>query len=791
MNHEGIIYNNFESQEQNEPISNTNEDENKKNVFNYDRNRINPFEEEFQDQVSLFPILDAFKIYKSQKENFSDIPVEIKDKIKINEEVDKTNININEEEVKTEIKKEDKEIKERIESKEEQTNKEDKSNVINKKAEEKKESLLEDEIEEVKEKQKEKVGNENKNNKEIEDKNHNNKKDEEKGNMNNLNEQNSDKGEEKEKISEQNQMIEFIFDKETIVRDVLKNKINQEGLSLFKIYENYKKKAIKEVEIGSDSLITKKPLIPPIKKYFENFQIILYEKNNILPIKKNETISKINLKEINFCEIEKINEIIEGNKNINIFGEKEMLCERPTIFQEDKEEKEEKMIYKFKTMMNNKKLLYDKYFNFGTDISPKIIINEDDTENISLNHFSPNNPIFTSYEKKNIKSFINNSDEKVKKIKISFEEDNEEKNTISGNNIRRLNKIKFLKTFDRPNADNNRVSIKNPFFNPLFFKEIDNNYEETNIKSFLIQNDVKINKINNGEIDNIITEIFYSYNHDKEYSKIINLNINLELNESLENSIEDIHDKYIKKNVINVDLYNDYSQVNDIDVLYDIDLDSINKKYEKFKEKREKQKKKYLFDGNASLQLMKDSLSQEIYNNSETALLHNMSLNLKKVDSAMSNDELKMIGNYSENNLKGNNLKCAKKLKKELNRSLMNKYMINNMTDMKKNNSEKIKKSKDINDINNNLDLCRSHHTETNVEKDKVEKIMKKIKKIDKDANKIEKKKYINKLKFEQDKKIEQEIQKEKKIKYVFPISISIFFIIPFLINFYQKYTEI
>ena len=68
---------------------------------------------------------------------------------------------------------------------------------------------------------------------------------------------------------------------------------------------------------------------------------------------------------------------------------------------------------------------------------------------------------------------------------------------------------------------------------------------------------------------------------------------------------------------------------------------------------------------------------------------------------------------------------------------------------------------------------------------------MKKIKKIDNDANKIEKKKYINKLKFEQDKKIEQEIQKEKKIKYVFPISISIFFIIPFLINFYQKYTEI
>ena len=400
MNHEGINYNNFESQEQNEPMSNTKENENKKNVFNYDKNRINPIEEEFQEQVSLFPILAAFKNYTPQKENFSDAPVELQNKIKINEEIDKTNININEEEVKTEVKKEDKENKERYENKEEQTNKENKFNVINKKAEEKKESILAEEIKEDKEKQKDKVGNENKDIKENEDKNHNNKKDEEKRNMNILNEPNNNKGKKKEKFSKKEQMIEFIFDKETIAPDALKNKINQENLSLFEIYENYKKIATKEVKIDSDSLIAKKPLIPHIEKFFENFQNILYENNNILPIKKNETTSKINLKEVNFGEIEKINEIIEGNKNINIFGEKEMICERPTIFQEDKEEKEEKMIYSFKTMMNNKKFVYDKYFTFCTNISTKIIINEDDTENISLNHFSPNNPIFTSYEKK-------------------------------------------------------------------------------------------------------------------------------------------------------------------------------------------------------------------------------------------------------------------------------------------------------------------------------------------------------------------------------------------------------
>ena len=141
MNHEGINYNNFESPEQEEPMSNTNENENKKNVFNYDKNRINPIEEEFQDQVSLFPILAAFKNYTPQKENFSDAPVELQNKIKINEEIDKTNININEEEVKTEVKKEDKEIKERIETKEEQTYKEDKFNVINKKPKKKKKAF--------------------------------------------------------------------------------------------------------------------------------------------------------------------------------------------------------------------------------------------------------------------------------------------------------------------------------------------------------------------------------------------------------------------------------------------------------------------------------------------------------------------------------------------------------------------------------------------------------------------------------------------------------------------------
>ena len=281
MNHEGINYNNFESQEQNEPMSNTKENENKKNVFNYDKNRINPIEEEFQEQVSLFPILAAFKNYTPQKENFSDAPEELQNKIKINEEIDKTNININEEEIKTEVKKEDKEIKERIETKEEQTNKEDESNVINKKAEEKKESILAEEIKEVKEKQKDKVGNENKDNKENEDKNHNNKKDEEKGNMNILNEPNNNKGKKKEKFSKKEQMIEFIFDKETIAPDILKNKINQENFILFEIYENYKKMSTKEVEIVSDSLITKKPLILPIEKFFENFQNILYENNNI------------------------------------------------------------------------------------------------------------------------------------------------------------------------------------------------------------------------------------------------------------------------------------------------------------------------------------------------------------------------------------------------------------------------------------------------------------------------------------------------------------------------------
>ena len=60
MDHEGIIYKGFLSQEQNEAIFNTNEDENTNYVFNYNKNRIIPIEEEFQRQDSLFHILDAF-----------------------------------------------------------------------------------------------------------------------------------------------------------------------------------------------------------------------------------------------------------------------------------------------------------------------------------------------------------------------------------------------------------------------------------------------------------------------------------------------------------------------------------------------------------------------------------------------------------------------------------------------------------------------------------------------------------------------------------------------------------
>ena len=713
-----IDYNNFNEDKPSK------KQENKNINFKYDNNIIKPIEIIIKEEPLLSPILDEFKSNNLEKEN----------KNGNTSEIPKSSIG--------------------------QTNIIEKTEIINKidEKEDKESDTQKNIIEETK------IINQ------IED------KEDKYENNNNLNKQNIII--EKTEISEnkeKEQLYNFSFDKEIINPCIDENINNQEQSIIFKIFQEYQKKNI--VSIDLNTLITPKISEQSNDNLPQNYQNKSYEDNNLLSINKDKEISKINL-EGKLDEIENVNNIIKGNKIINIFDQKEndIICKKPNNIPLENE-KEEKNINNFESMMNYKKSLYEKRFIFDNECSAKINFIEN-KENL----FS-NNPIFTSYIKKNIKYFaLNNNDDKEKKINLSLKDENDKMNTISANNERRINKIKYLKIFKKPNVDNNRINIKSNFLKPFFFEEIECNYKQLKIKSFLIQNDIKvekINNINNDKLENIITEIFYSYSDDNITSQKIILEENFFMN----NSIDDIHDKYLEKNLVYFDLYNDYCEINDIDVLDDIDIEEINKKYEKFKEKRNKQKYKYICSGNASLELIKDNLSKDQFNNSETDILHNLSLSLKKADNITDNDEIKKLGNVSENFSKSKNLKCLKKLKNELNRSLKNKYIENNRTEIIKKEKEEINKEKDINSIS----LDKSDNKINNY-RSKNENIMKKIKKINDDINKKEKRKYINKLKIQQENNIDQEIKKENIIKYLFPFFC---FIIPFFINIYQKYSEI
>ena len=86
----------------------------------------------------------------------------------------------------------------------------------------------------------------------------------------------------------------------------------------------------------------------------------------------------------------------------------------------------------------------------------------------------------------------------------------------------------------------------------------------------------------------------------------------------------------------------------------------------------------------------------------------------------------------------------------------------------------------------NCLDLGPNNN---NNDKDKDKKnsgiIFKKIMKTNNEMNRRNKKKYINKLKEEQDNKFEQELKKEKRFKFLFPIFFSV---IPLFFALYQKF---
>ena len=567
----------------------------------------------------------------------------------------------------------------------------------------------------------------------------------------------------------------FNFDKNIINDCINKNTQFLENSISFPIFTEYMSSCIKT----SNSLIQPKIIFKQKEKLYSDLVFELYEKNIILPINKNIPSKKLNIKEENFDEIIKINNIIEGNKRINIFNKKEneIICQKPSINVKEKTDKDSNN--EFQKILNNKAFLFQKNFLFDNTPIKQLNLHIDDKNDIDIFNFSPNNPFYESYFKKNIKSMnLYNYNDIEKKVNFNTDDEEEiENNSISALNIKKINKLKYTRSFQKSNIDKLKININTNILHSTFFNNINELYEKTYIKSFSIENERSSQNLNiDNEMDNIVTEIFYTFKYDDTYSSKVDFDETF-----MENSIEDIYIYYSDKNYKEIDLYNDYSNQNDIDVMDDIDLSGNYEQFKKYKNKRIKKKKNYLYSGDASIELMKTSFCNEQYNNSQTSLLHSLSTKLNEINDITNNEEIKDIMNTSKNLSQNHkNLRCTKKLMNELNRSLVNRYTFNSKNDIiNLSNSQVITKNKSA-----NSDILS---TKSKINKDKFEKMMKKINKTNNDINKREKKMYINKIKAEQDNKLEKEIKKQRIFKFLYPI---FFAIIPLTITLYNKFTQ-
>jgi hypothetical protein len=421
--------------------------------------------------------------------------------------------------------------------------------------------------------------------------------------------------------------------------------------------------------------------------------------------------------------------------------------------------------------------LFDaKYINDQTYV-PKLRLNLED-KNYNIFDFYLPNSVHESYNKKTMKSInLNNPDDRTNKVIFPTGEEHKiEYNTIYSLNIRNINKLKYTRSFKKSEIGNYSINIRINML-PIFMDNIHELYEQSNIKSFQVDNDAKCQKCNiDDKLDNIFTEIFYSFKNDNKYSSKSNFDEIF-----AEDSIEDIHMDYSNKYFAYVDLY-DYSNRNDIDIFDDIDINIIHEQFKIYKNKRIKQKQKYLCDGEASIELMKTTFTDNKYNNSQTSLLHSISNDLINISNITNNEEIKNIANKSENLSKnGPMLRSTKKLMNELNRSLINRYTFNSKNDIN-NQSDSHVLSLNKKGVKNEKLINKREK-----EKNRFENMMKKIKKKNDDINKKEKKMYNNKLKAEQENNFQKELKKERIFKLLYPF---ILFVIPLSITLYNKFTQ-
>ena len=434
---------------------------------------------------------------------------------------------------------------------------------------------------------------------------------------------------------------------------------------------------------------------------------------------------------------------------------------------------------------NFEKIMLFKYnFSFDNNYITKLEPFVDDENDINLNYFSKNNQIFTAYRNKNIKGMNLCTEEDILKPleEIKIDNDNDIFGSIGKINQRWLNKKKFTRSLARPDIDNYKLdlNLKKSLEIPLISQAF-NEFVKQKIKTIEIDN-INIQKPNiDLTFDKFTTEIYRSFKEDKIYLN----KMEFETEIFIDGSIESINNFYNNKNLFNMELKQDYSpECNiDINILNDVDINANYEKFKKWKEDKINKKKKYICSGDASIELMKSNLKTDNYNNPQTSLLHNLSLQLNEINSKNVNDinnsvQLKLTMNKSENY---DYSKCAKKLKDEIDLSLSNRNTFNSKMDtLNKIKSEKLRMKKKLSSINskNNENLEKNYEYQN---------IRRQMKKSEDDINKKRRKIYVNKIKAEQDKNFEEEIKRDKKFNMIFPILIVI---ISLIFSTYKHFTN-
>ena len=505
--------------------------------------------------------------------------------------------------------------------------------------------------------------------------------------------------------------------------------------------------------------IEKFPLFSDIAKHKE----IFHEKNIKTLINDS---SKLHNYECIFSKNEKI-------KKLDI----DSLVKSEVYFEENKT--------RLKLGVNNyiknfEKIMLFKYnFSFDDVNINKLDLFVDNKEDIKLDYFSKNNDIFTTYQKKNIKSMILDTNEDIIKPieEIKIDNDNDIFGSIEKINQRWLNKKKLTRQIKKPDTDNFKIYYN--FEHSLEIPSIGQSFQEfvkQKIKRMEINNDI-IKKPNiDFTMDNFVTEIYFSFKEDNKTTE----KINFAKDEFIEDSLVQINDIYNKKYLYNMNRKSEYSPKCNIDELTDENIEINYDQFKNWKNERINRKNKYLCSGEASIELMKSSLIDNKYNNPQTSLLYNLSLRLNEIDNKNNNDnDLNLTMKNKSANI--NYFKCAKKLQEEIDLSLSNKNTFNSKISInKKNKSDNFYNKKRLSKIN----PLNRENEEKNSE---YLNMMKQMKKTEEEMNKKRRKIYVNKIKQQQDNNFEQEIKKENKYKIIYPIFIVI---ISLIFSVYKHYSN-